>query len=211
VWGIFCEVTIKRILHINFIRYFCGTCKFFDDDEKKSIYHCPHCEICRVGKGLGIDYQHCMKCNACLAIKNFEEHTCIENKLGSNCPICSQNMFHSTQPCVMMRCGHGIHADCLESYQRTNYKCPLCSKSLLEDMSSFWHSMDEEINLQPMPQEFQNLSVQSLCNDCGAKTTSKFHFIGIKCGECGGYNTAILQTLRESGESGAGESSTENP
>lgn len=33
-----------------FGRYFCETCKFFDDDPTKDIYHCDKCKICRIGK-----------------------------------------------------------------------------------------------------------------------------------------------------------------
>ncbi|KAF1328793.1 hypothetical protein FI667_g6559, partial [Globisporangium splendens] len=33
-----------------FGRYFCVTCKFFDDDPTKDIYHCDKCRICRIGK-----------------------------------------------------------------------------------------------------------------------------------------------------------------
>lgn len=40
-------------------RYYCGVCKLWDDDPKKSIYHCNDCGICRVGQGLGKDYYHC--------------------------------------------------------------------------------------------------------------------------------------------------------
>jgi zinc finger-like protein len=39
-------------------KYYCGTCRLFSDAEK-SIFHCKDCGLCRVGKGLGIDYKHC--------------------------------------------------------------------------------------------------------------------------------------------------------
>lgn len=39
--------------------YYCGVCKLWDDDPKKSIYHCNDCGICRVGQGLGKDFYHC--------------------------------------------------------------------------------------------------------------------------------------------------------
>ena len=42
-------------------KYYCNVCKFHDNDEDKNIYHCPQCGICRVGKGLGIDFFHCPK------------------------------------------------------------------------------------------------------------------------------------------------------
>ncbi|XP_020965631.1 zinc finger protein BRUTUS-like At1g18910 isoform X4 [Arachis ipaensis] len=30
-------------------KYFCGTCKLFDDDVSKKQYHCGGCGICRTG------------------------------------------------------------------------------------------------------------------------------------------------------------------
>lgn len=36
--------------------YYCGVCKLWDDDSRKSIYHCPDCGICRIGRGLGKDF-----------------------------------------------------------------------------------------------------------------------------------------------------------
>ena len=38
--------------------YYCDVCKLWDDDSKKSIYHCNACGICRVWQGLGNDYYH---------------------------------------------------------------------------------------------------------------------------------------------------------
>ncbi len=43
--------------------YYCGVCKLWDDDPKKSIYHCHDCGICRVGQGLGKDFYHCKVCS----------------------------------------------------------------------------------------------------------------------------------------------------
>jgi len=31
-------------------RYYCGICKFFDDDADKQIFHCHKCGLCRIGK-----------------------------------------------------------------------------------------------------------------------------------------------------------------
>lgn len=39
--------------------YYCSVCKLWDDDSRKSIYHCDDCGICRVGQGLGKDFYHC--------------------------------------------------------------------------------------------------------------------------------------------------------
>lgn len=40
-------------------QYYCGVCKLWDNDGKKSIYHCNDCGICRIGQGLGKDFFHC--------------------------------------------------------------------------------------------------------------------------------------------------------
>lgn len=39
--------------------YYCDICKLWDNDTKKSIYHCTDCGICRIGQGLGRDFFHC--------------------------------------------------------------------------------------------------------------------------------------------------------
>lgn len=110
-------------------KYYCNVCKFHDNDEKKNIYHCPDCGICRVGKGLGIDFFHCPKCAMCLAIDLQGKHTCIENNMKSDCAICHTDLFHSRQSATVLRCGHSIHAKCSKEYIKSgHYTCPLCSK-----------------------------------------------------------------------------------
>lgn len=39
--------------------YYCTICKLWNNDPDRSIYHCPDCGICRVGRGLGKDFFHC--------------------------------------------------------------------------------------------------------------------------------------------------------
>lgn len=39
--------------------YFCPTCKLWDNNAEKSIYHCDECGICRIGQGIGKDFFHC--------------------------------------------------------------------------------------------------------------------------------------------------------
>ena len=60
------------------------------------------CGICRIGKGLGIDYFHCKKCNVCMAISLKGRHKCIERNLESDCPICGEYMFTSTTTVIFM-------------------------------------------------------------------------------------------------------------
>lgn len=83
-------------------KYYCGECKLWDNDDRKSIYHCHDCGICRIGKGLGKDYFHCEKCNVCMAISLKGKHKCIERNLESDCPICGEYMFTSTTTVIFM-------------------------------------------------------------------------------------------------------------
>ena len=82
--------------------YYCNICKFWEDNPGKSIYHCDGCKICRVGKGLDIDYFHCDKCNACIQLSLKNNHKCIERNLESDCPICGDYMFTSISTVIFM-------------------------------------------------------------------------------------------------------------
>jgi zinc finger-like protein len=55
-----CGVTVAR--------YFCSVCNFWDDSEDRDVYHCPFCNVCRRGEGLGKDFFHCMQCNSVGAV-----------------------------------------------------------------------------------------------------------------------------------------------
>lgn len=83
--------------------YYCATCHLFESNPAKSIYHCPDCKICRIGKGLGIDFYHCKKCNVCMAIDR-QDHPCVERALESDCPICGEFMFTSTSAATFLVC-----------------------------------------------------------------------------------------------------------
>lgn len=61
-------------------------------------------------------------------------------------------------------------------------------------MTEVWETMDQQIAQQTMPQEFANATAHILCNDCEKKSNVSFHFFGLKCAECGSYNTKILST-----------------
>lgn len=40
-----------------FAKYFCKICHLYDD-RSRPIFHCPYCNTCRMGLGLGIDFRH---------------------------------------------------------------------------------------------------------------------------------------------------------
>jgi len=177
-----------------FSKYFCQICNFYDDSPTKSIYHCPFCNVCRAGKGLGIDFRHCMRCNACVSLKD-DNHVCIPQRLQGNCPICHESMFESTQPLRGLRCGHVMHLSCFRSYymrgQRA-YTCPLCKRSV-EDMKDYFSLLDTAVRMQPMPAEYLNVKSTIYCQDCCKESKVVYHFVGCKCPSCGSYNTREIE------------------
>ncbi|KAH6799025.1 hypothetical protein C2S51_035509 [Perilla frutescens var. frutescens] len=169
-------------------RYYCRICKLFDD--QRQIYHCPYCNLCRVGKGLGIDYFHCMKCNACMS-KFLFVHVCREKCLEDNCPICHEYIFTSNSPVKSLPCGHLMHSSCFQDYTCSHYICPICSKSL-GDMQVYFGMLDALLAEEKIPEEYSGRIQDILCNDCEKRGTASFHWLYHKCPNCGSYNTRLL-------------------
>ncbi|EPS59109.1 hypothetical protein M569_15701, partial [Genlisea aurea] len=102
-----------------------------------------------------------------------------------------QFLFDSTKQALILKCGHTMHAECRdEMFSKNQYRCPICSKSVL-DMSTSWEMLDQEIEATAMPREYR-YEVQILCNDCNSTSTAMFHIVGHKCGRCGSYNTRLI-------------------
>lgn len=176
-----------------FARYSCKICNFYDDSPNKAIYHCPFCNVCRSGQGLGIDYRHCMRCNACVSLT--DDHNCIPQRLQGYCPICHETMFESTEPLRGLKCGHVMHLSCFTMYMRgTCYTCPLCKKSA-DDMSEYFALLDSAVRMQPMPPAYAATTSNIYCQDCGKMGNVAYHFVGLKCCHCGSYNTRELQRV----------------
>lgn len=172
-------------------RYYCGICHLFDDDPHRDIYHCPFCNFCRRGKGLGVDSFHCMSCNACMSLELFNKHRCTERALAGTCPVCSDPLFDSSAPIKELPCGHFMHSMCFAAYTRYSYTCPVCSKSL-GDMAVYWKMIDTLLEGEVLPAEYALRTQSVRCNDCARETEAPFHFVYHKCGGCGGYNTRVI-------------------
>ncbi|KAK8537558.1 hypothetical protein V6N12_043716 [Hibiscus sabdariffa] len=169
-------------------KYYCKICKLFDDERQ--IYHCPYCNLCRVGKGLGVDYFHCMNCNACMS-RSLSVHTCREKSFEDNCPICHEDFFSSTAPVKALPCGHMMHSACFQDYTCMHYTCPICSKSL-GDMQVYFKMLDAFLAEEKIPDDYHDRTQVILCNDCEKKGTAPFHWKYHKCSNCGSYNTRVL-------------------
>ncbi|CAN1753668.1 Zinc finger protein BRUTUS-like At1g74770 [Linum perenne] len=165
--------------NLSMAKYYCKICKLFDDGRE--IYHCPFCNICRVGKGLGMDYFHCMKCNACMS-KSLAKHICREKCFDDNCPICRESIFTSSIPVKALPCGHLMHSPCFQDYTCNHYICPICSKSL-GDMKVYFKMLDALLAEERTPDEYSSQS---------QKGSARFHWVYHKCSLCGSYNTRLL-------------------
>jgi zinc finger-like protein len=161
-----------------FAKYFCRICHLYDDGSRP-IFHCPYCNTCRLGLGLGIDFRHCMRCNACVSLSD-EDHHCIPQKLQGSCPICSESckwivcfiynswcackthvncflslaVFQSTEPLRGLKCGHVLHLACFTEYRKGHsYTCPLCMRSM-EDVGAFDVLSLASLNMVPLIYNF---------------------------------------------------------
>lgn len=184
--------------HQSLARYYCAVCNLWDDDPNKEIFHCDECRICR--RGRRDQYIHCIRCAGCIKTDCFDTHKCLEGSLQSSCPICSENLFSTTTPVMFMPCGHAIHFICHQEHTKNSYQCPICLKSL-SNMSHFFQRIDELMANQKMPEEYEKVRAQILCNDCEQKSIAKFHFVYHRCAICSSYNTKLLRTFNEADNS----------
>jgi len=63
---------------------------------------------------------------------------------------------------------------------KSSYKCPICSRSVVNMERQFWQ-LQRVIEAQPMPPEFQDTKAWVSCNDCSNKTVVKYHWLGLRC------------------------------
>ena len=171
--------------NIIFANKYCEKCNLWTDSDT-DIFHCDKCKICRVGKRE--DYYHCDNCNVCFHNNNKNNHICSSINTNKLCVICQENLQDSLDPIIISKCNHPIHSKCLNNLlKNNNYKCPICKKSLI-DMKTYWEQINNSILLQPMPSEYKK-NVKIKCYDCDSECFTEFHFLGLKCKKCYGFNT----------------------
>eukprot|EP00171_Calliarthron_tuberculosum_P016802 IDg16802t1 len=135
----------------------------------KNLYHCHSCNVCRLGKGLGVDFFHCMKCNQCMSMKyQTRGHTCVPNAMESDCPVCFEYLFTSTSPIKYLKCGHLMHSSCYSLHSKKCISCPVCSKSL-EEMAPVYKRIDAILAKQNIPEAYRQLQCDVFCNDCNLR------------------------------------------
>lgn len=110
----------------------------------REVYHCPFCNLCRVGKGLGTDFFHCMTCNCCLGIKS-PDHKCWEKGLEINCPICCDFLFTSSATVKALPCGHYMHSDCFR-VGSSSISLPWFQSHVYSIFSNFWKTISNMVD-----------------------------------------------------------------
>ncbi|KAF3696155.1 RING finger and CHY zinc finger domain-containing protein 1 [Channa argus] len=108
----------------------------------------------------------------------------------SECQTVQQDIHTSRIEAHVLPCSHLLHNTCFDDMVKMGaYRCPLCMHSAF-NMDDRWFNIDLEISQSPMPTEYQGISTKIVCNDCQAHCTVRFHVLGMKCSNCGSYNTA---------------------
>ena len=176
--------------------YYCDICHLFDNTSDKPIYHCHKCGSCR--RGEEENTRHCEVCVSCIPKDAFDNHTCYENAMLQNCPVCLQSLIESVNPVTTIKCGHLLHAKCLSNMQvEGQWRCCVCQRSMYPSdvMALFWDRIDLEVGCNPTPDEYKK-HVGIYCRDCDLKSEDiEFSFVALRCPKCKGYNTSITALL----------------
>ncbi|KFX99239.1 hypothetical protein V495_00781 [Pseudogymnoascus sp. VKM F-4514 (FW-929)] len=64
-------------------------------------------------------------------------------------------------------------------------------------METQFRTLDRAIEVQPMPEQFQDTKAMITCNDCRAKSAVPYHWLGLKCAVCDSYNTIQLNIIND--------------
>lgn len=172
--------------HEQMAPYYCDICHFFDDDTDKSLWHCDQCGFCRVGVK-DTNHEHCLQCNSCMDV-GHTRHT----DFMSDCSVCQESLLYGGKPCILPHsCNHLIHDECLTlCLKNGRTSCPVCSRTFSGvDKTRLWAAYDNAVVSQPMPDEYKEIPVNFLCNDCNVTSNGFFNLVAYKCLLCQGYNT----------------------
>jgi zinc finger-like protein len=179
-------------------RYYCPICRLWEDAPGRDIFHCTAgCGMCRVGKGLGIDVEHCPLCNLCYT-KSSAVHQCPPERVNERCPMCLEQMRSSRTPTVITNCGHQMHQACyMRCLDYSNIGCPICRKSLLRWTPQLLRYYRSNLAVNPMPDEYSGYTAEILCNDCEHHSVVPYHFVWMQCPQrpCVSFNTSIVKVI----------------
>ena len=106
----------------------------------------------------------------CIVGQEVRDHACFENSFRQDCAACLGHLFDSVDPCSVLKCGHAMHTSCLSEIVKSEYRCPICKKAIV-DMTAAWGEMEEALDAQmeqikdEIPQELREKVVKCMCNE----------------------------------------------
>lgn len=56
-------------------------------------------------------------------------------------------------------------------------------------IADYFAMLDAAVRMQPMPAAYLTTKSNIYCQDCGKTGQVQYHFVGLKCADCGSYNT----------------------
>jgi hypothetical protein len=86
-----------------------------------------------------------------------------------------------------MTCGHSVHNKCYLELIKNIYKCPLCAKTIV-DMTKHFDTLNKEIE-ELLLTGFEINYKKIYCNDCEKDSNTIDCYVGLKCQNCGSFNT----------------------
>lgn len=217
----YCEIcklwTCKNITHCDL----CGLCRV---GLKEHLYHCNKCETCFVineikHKCVEVSYkdQICIFClenihsssKKCIATNcgHIVHKDCFEEGFKNNifkCSLCRKSLFNMKFYWNKIRNeikNQPMPADFFKFTEGDIIltKYGKCHVVLIENNKLYGELIDWTLKNRKSAKIVLDInSVEHLvpiyCNDCETKSNSKFHFIGMECLYCNGYNTTKNDT-----------------
>ncbi|AIN97041.1 hypothetical protein LPMP_170030 [Leishmania panamensis] len=90
----------------------------------------------------------------------------------TTCPICLEH-FTLDNPAILLKCEHGFHLQCLESWRQRSTMCPMCFAPVIGDEGRLMSSSDVRrrrcMRLRPPPVTHHALERSSLIIPTGAQ------------------------------------------
>ncbi|KAL5228336.1 hypothetical protein ABZP36_016601 [Zizania latifolia] len=86
---------------LSMAKYYCNICKFFDDE--RTVYHCPFCNLCRLGKARQLELFHVA--TSCIRLAFRHTHVVTTHVLSAANPWAIwQCTLVCLMPCWLLKC-----------------------------------------------------------------------------------------------------------
>ncbi|KAG5508128.1 hypothetical protein JKF63_05380 [Porcisia hertigi] len=105
------------------------------------------------------------------AAVDFETYDVGEYHL-TTCPICLEH-FTLDNPAILLKCEHGFHLQCLESWRQRSSMCPMCFAPVVGDEGRLMSSSDVRRRRRIQRKPFAAVRHNSECSPLLSPTTAQ--------------------------------------